>query len=419
MTHFAVTCPESPGHINPMTTLLVELQRRGHEVTWIGLADFEERVQQQGFQSIVIGEKLFPRGAFDRLMGELGRRSGLSAARYTLHIFHLAARLGLEEGIRSVQECGATALISDETVFTSRTCAEMCGLPWVTVCNALPICPDIDLPPNGLPWRFKAGAWARARNAIGYQAGRIALGRIIGEIRRFRKRQGLCDYNILWENTSRLATLAQISSSFDFPRANLPDWFHYVGALHDVSRRDPVDFPFEQLDGRPLIYASMGTAQNRLLKVFHTIAEACRRIDAQLVISLGGGVSPDAIGHLEGNPIVVKFAPQLELIERAALVITHAGMNTVAESIAAGVPMVAIPVTNDQPSVAARVQHHGCGEVVPLWSLSARRLSRAVNKVMNDPSYAERTRRQAGANKRAGGAARAADIIESAIGERT
>lgn len=75
----------------------------------------------------------------------------------------------------------------------------------------------------------------------------------------------------------------------------------------------------------------MGTLQNRLNDVFYTIAEACTDIDAQLVISLGGGQAPETFSNLPGNPLVVKYAPQLELLQKASLNITHAGLNTTLE----------------------------------------------------------------------------------------
>src|SRR6266853_6737775 len=55
---------------------------------------------------------------------------------------------------------------------------------------------------------------------------------------------------------------------------------------------------------------------------------------------------------------------RLSLLKRAALCITHAGLNTSLESLAQGVPMVAIPVTNDQPGVAARIAYTKTGEFV-------------------------------------------------------
>lgn len=174
-------------------------------------------------------------------------------------------------------------------------------------------------------------------------------------------------------------------------------------------------FPYERLTGRPLIYASMGTLQNRLLHVFEHIARACQGLGAQLVISLGGSADPGSLPPLAGSPLVVRYAPQPELIGRAALVITHAGQNTVLESLTHGVPMVAIPVVNDQPGVAARLAWRGAGEVVSLPRLSTPRLRQAVEQVLSGPSFAASARDLQAAIRRAGGPPRAAEVTEQAI----
>ncbi len=174
-------------------------------------------------------------------------------------------------------------------------------------------------------------------------------------------------------------------------------------------------FPFEQLTGQPLIYASMGTVQNRLLDVFKIIASACEGLDAQLVISLGGSATPESLPSLPGNPIVVGYAPQLELLPKATLTITHAGMNTTLESLSNGVPMVAIPVANDQPGVAARIAWTGVGEMVSLKELSVPKLRSAIVKVLTQESYKQRAIEMQEAIGRSGGVKRAADIIEQAV----
>ena len=126
----------------------------------------------------------------------------------------------------------------------------------------------------------------------------------------------------------------------------------------------------------------MGTLQNQIRRVFEMIAEACRELPVQLVISLGGSDDADEYAHLPGNPITVGYAPQLELLQKASLCITHAGLNTALESIAHGVPMLAIPITNDQPGVAARIQHHGLGRTTRLEKMTVpkvRTTQRALN----------------------------------------
>ncbi|MGH7128949.1 MAG: glycosyltransferase, partial [Planctomycetaceae bacterium] len=184
--------------------------------------------------------------------------------------------------------------------------------------------------------------------------------------------------------------------------------------LHARDSRPSVPFPFDQLDGRPLVYASMGTLQTRLGHVFSTIARACDGLGVQLVLSRGGSEAASIAGLPDGA-IVVEFAPQLDLLERATLTITHAGLNTTMESLMYGVPLIAVPITNDQPGVAARVKWTGTGDVVPLRTLSARSLRRAMARVLHDESYRRRAAEMQAAIARSGGVCRAAEIVEQAV----
>ena len=77
--------------------------------------------------------------------------------------------------------------------------------------------------------------------------------------------------------------------------------------------------------------------------------------------------------------------------------------------------MVAVPVTNDQPGVAARIAHHRVGVVVPLKELTSEKLRAAVNTVCSDSSYRDSARRLQHAIENADGLTRAADIVEAAL----
>jgi zeaxanthin glucosyltransferase len=215
-----------------------------------------------------------------------------------------------------------------------------------------------------------------------------------------------------------LAFVAQQPAFFDYPREALPECFHYTGPWHDpIGGGEPTDFPWEKLDGRPLIYASMGTLQNRLWEIFAIFAKACAGLDAQLVLSLGSrDQAPD--GALAGAPVVVPFAPQIELLKRTTLAITHAGLNTALESLSQGVPMVAIPITNDQPGVASRLEWLGVAEVVAPSRLSVPRLAAAIERVLREPAYREKARRYQQEIAHLNGLARAADIVDQAISLR-
>jgi MGT family glycosyltransferase len=160
----------------------------------------------------------------------------------------------------------------------------------------------------------------------------------------------------------------------------------------------------------------MGTLQNGVLRTFRMIAEACAGLDLQLVISLGGGQDPALLVDLPGDPIVVGYAPQLELILRSVLTITHGGLNTALEALQRGVPMVALPVTYDQPGVGARVEWWGVGHTIPLRQVTVERIRSAVRIVLDNPAYGERAAKLQSSIEAADCLNRAADLIEEAFG---
>jgi len=137
----------------------------------------------------------------------------------------------------------------------------------------------------------------------------------------------------------------------------------------------------------------MGTLVNGLAKVYQILLRAVGQLPGiQVVLSVGENVTPESLGTIPSNVIVVRRAPQIELLKRAALCITHAGLNTALESLAEGVPMVAIPIGYDQPGVAARIAHHGVGEFVDIEDLTVERVRGLIEQVMNSSEYREKAR---------------------------
>src|SRR5260221_1001429 len=163
----------------------------------------------------------------------------------------------------------------------------------------------------------------------------------------------------------------------------------------------------------------MGTLVNGMEHVYRAILEAVGRFpETQLVLSVGKNINPDDIGPIPANAIVVSTAPQIELLKRAALCITHAGLNTALEALAQGVPMVAIPIGYDQPGVAARIAYHGVGEFVEVGNLTERHLSELIAKVTANRDYRDKARWFQKVIAKGRGLDLAADIIERVFGER-
>jgi zeaxanthin glucosyltransferase len=116
------------------------------------------------------------------------------------------------------------------------------------------------------------------------------------------------------------------------------------------------------------------------------------------------------------NAIVVNNAPQLGLLKMASVCITHAGFNTVLEALTPGVPQIAIPVTNDQPGVAARIADKKTGKTTSLDGLDVSNLSALVDEVLNGPLYRDNSRSIQKAIVKKNGLSVAADLLEQAFG---
>jgi len=253
------------------------------------------------------------------------------------------------------------------------------------------------------------------RNALGYAISDWMTRPIARAVAGYREQWKLRPLTSPDDSFSTLAQICQMPREFDFPRAALPSTFHYVGPLRR-AQPSQVAFPWERIDGRPLVYASLGTLQGAREAVFRCFAEACDGLEVQLVISHGGGLTDAQAASLPGNPLVVNYAPQEELLARAHLTVTHAGLNTVLDSLTHGVPMVAVPITYEQPAIARRLERAGAGRSIPLSQLNAHRLRDVVLHVAKTPSYRSDASLLRRGIVEAGGVRKAADIIEKSCG---
>lgn len=414
MARIGAFCFPGTGHINPMTALARRLQQRGHEVVIFGIADTEVQVKAAEIEFCLIGESDYPRGALQELDRHLGKLKGLATFRFTVERVRNTARMVLRDGPEAVRRMHVDALLVDEADMGG-TVAEHLGLPYVSIALFPPLIQDDRIPPFCFGWRAGQGWWSRLRNRLGYRMLSHMAAPVFATVNEQRRAWGLKPLKRSTDTLSPLAQIAQLPAVLEFETGNRPPTLYYTGPFVDSLQRPKVNFDWERLDGRPLVYASLGTLQNGSEDIFRTIADACAGLDIQLLISLGGGLDPGRLGILSGDPLVVRYAPQLEIVKRAAAVITHAGLNTTLESLAEGVPLVCIPLGNDQPGVAARVAARGAGVVVPRRKLNAKRLRLAVNAVLEDEKYRRAAREVQASILRIDGLQLAADKIEGVL----
>ena len=403
-------CPNLPGHLNPLTALARHLQARNHEVVFL-------------YSTGAAGLPFIPGPENDPLrenLPEVSKLQGEDAVKFSLRVLMTQTETILKSLPVMVKANGIDALVLDTVQFYAELGPIQLGMPYIQVAAAAhfdfsgytPICL------YGWPHQTTPAALARNREGV---ANFVALLESANEgVKAYAKNAGL---NIDWEDPgstlSPLASITQVPRAFDFESSHWPSQFHHTGPFHDGRGRENVDFPWERITGEPLIYASMGTILNGRVDVFRTIVAArAKHKDLQLVLSVGDQVDPKKIGPVPNNAIIVKKAPQLELLKQASVCITHAGLNTVLESLAQGVPQVAIPVAYDQPGVAARIAHKQTGVVTSLDKLTADHLSALLNEVLSNSTYRDNARSLQKAIADANGLAAAADLIEQSLGVR-
>ena len=417
MAHVGLVCPNTPGHLNPMVALADAMRTLGHRVTFFLIADRPPAaVATAGFEVVLLGGAVYPAGEYHAEIRRLGTLEGRAAMKQTIAIGTRSTDAILTNGPALVRAAGVAALIVDQVSSSGGTVADELGMPFATVCNALLLNEEPGIPPFFTHWRPRATAWARLRNRVAWAGLNRLLAPVVRRIDGHRRRLGLSRHRRLADGWSRILQVSQQPETFEFPRRHLPDHFQFAGPLRLPGGYPPVAFPWERLDGRPLIYASLGTLQNRVADTFRMIAEACAALDAQLVLSTGNGIAPEALGELPGGAVAVAYAPQLELLRRSACTITHAGLNTALDALSCGVPMVALPVTNEQPGIAARIAWTGAGEALRLPDATPRILGDAARRVQSEPGYRAAAERIRDSIQASGGAARAAELIERSLG---
>ena len=406
------------GHLNPMTALARRLQSRGNEVVFFGVPDVEPFARAAGLDFVPYGEREYPVGSIAKVFSSVAKLHGFEVVRHScMDLNPDLTRVTFDYLAEKLATTGVEAVVIDTIHFFIELVPLSMSIPYVHIWNVLHLdfsgvtpvslfSSPLDTSPEGLN-----------RNALNLQKTEAILGPLAEVARSYAERVGLTiDWNDPAATVSKLAVITQTPKEFDFPGIPWPTQFHYAGPFHDDEGREPVPFPWDKLTDKPLIYGSLGTLVNGLNEVYEHILEAVEPLEnIQVVLSVGKNIDPENLGPIPANTIVVRSAPQIELLKRAALCITHAGLNTTLESLAHGVPMVAIPIGYDQPGAAARIAHHGTGEFIEVDELTTDRLRGLIEKVLQDSSYRERAEYFQKVIAKTRGLDVAAEVIEQAF----
>jgi UDP:flavonoid glycosyltransferase YjiC (YdhE family) len=335
------------GHINPMLKLGKMLARAGHDISFIGFAEHESYYSLQGV-------------AFVPILDNSHNDDRTSDARTPKQFNSVSKALGsMEEGAR------ASSLAFTEVKQEVERIAKALGPDLIIVDYLI------------------GGVAYHAVRTLGVRSALLASSYfempMLGDPGDDPER---------WE----LPVLVQCPKLFDYPNVHGTDNRIHIEASVDTDRRELYDFPWHRLDAtKPLIYCSVGSQPHlhpHSGRLFSAAIEAMQvKREFQMVLAIGRDACCDSFGRVPENVILVNWAPQVELIKRAALVICHAGLGAIKECILFAVPMIVFPCRWDHPYNAARVVAHGLGIRGSIKVVSAQKLLKSIETLSTTPAY--------------------------------
>lgn len=383
-----ILCPPFKGHLNPMLSLAQKLLERGHKIVLFYYTTENldaEFLRDLGINLVRIASEN-QKEDIDACLHVLSSLSGWKANKQTIDTYNILTTVNLYNLSSKVLESECQMLLVDQSILEGETIAHEANVPFITICNAIILNPDIEVPPPFVCWQPNNSLISKLRNLIGYIAIGIINGVPLRSIQKYRKHHNLPPYSPRFKEFEKaiwspIATITQQPACFEFKREKLPDNFHFSAPFINSKVRSNIEFCWEEIGDKPLVYASIGTLQHSVNDIYDKIIAACDNLNCQLVLSLGKKGKSNSYTRISRDVLLVDFAPQLELLKKSTLCITHAGLNTTLEALSNGVPMIAIPIANDQPGIAARIEWAGTGKVVNR-NCSVLELKSAICEVM-------------------------------------
>lgn len=385
------------GHLIPCLRLADELQRLGHQVVFCCMLAAEETVRAAGFEFVPLFASSLDRDYLVRESTGMGRARGLgllAPIRDSVRSQNAMFQALLDGEVdRTLADLRPDLILYDERFRFAGPAIHASGIPFLRLHTTVPL-------------HFRThlfGQPVRKPSPVMRMLGKVVHDTLVG--------LGLhARFEYAWETLLRQKNLGTSGNNPFFGVGGVdelmlfPEAFasiagtaaaarvHHAGACINQEHREEQPFPWERLkEDRPLILFSMGTRGYvskwvpPLLRAMVDVAK--QRPDWQFVLGTGTSADPATLDGAAPNLIAVRSFPQLPLLRRAAVMVTHSGFNTVKECIWEGVPMVALPLTQDQPFVARIVAKHGLGVMAPPRKLGAPGLLALLDKVSGDPSY--------------------------------
>lgn len=172
-------------------------------------------------------------------------------------------------------------------------------------------------------------------------------------------------YELRWSDVGhrlKIPDVVMSAEQLDLPFSVRP-LARYLGICVDESRVEP-EMASKEYES-PFIYCSLGTWSHSYRAAKTAIKAIVEGLLAEpnwhAVIQVGDYIEQSGLGELPDRIVLVRMAPQLEMLRHATAFVTHGGISSIREAVNFGVPMIVLPCQSDQPSNSARVSFHMLG----------------------------------------------------------
>ena len=269
--------------------------------------------------------------------------------------------------------------------------AQATGLPTATLMAQIYVRPTPGLPLLGTGWSPARGAVGRARDTVIPHLASWLLARTLPRLNRVTAHYGEAPLREVFELFDRCRrVLVMTSASFDFPAPRLPGNVRYVGPQLDDPHWAGAD-GWQRQGTEPLVLVTASSVYQGQTDMLRRVAQALGQLPVRGLLTTGRAVEPAAVSA-PSNVEVLRAVPHRRVLPEASVVVAHAGHGTVLKTLAAGVPMVCIPMGRDQRDNTVRVLRLGAGVRIKKRS-SPHQIAAAISEVLEHSHYAVAARR--------------------------
>jgi MGT family glycosyltransferase len=373
------------GTVPPELAIVRALVERGDDVTVIADAVLADDVAATGAAHVpwTTAPQHTTRDPKDDFVQEWRAKNPLQMfARVRDRFLCGPAALYAQDVVAELERRPADVVVASEMLLGAHIGAEAAGVPLVLLCPNVYALPGTGQPPIGNGWMPARGPLGRIRDRLFGALMERMFDSGLEALNSPRRGYGLAPLAHSIDQIRKSRTLVLMAEEFDFP-ATFPDTVTYAGAQLD----DPSwTAPWEPPPGHePLVLVAMSSTFQQQVPELRRVATALGTLPVRGVITCGPTVDPAEIGAPD-NVQVVASAPHSKVLRHASAVVTHGGHGTVVKTLAAGVPMLVLPMGRDQGDNAARVVAHGAGLRLRR-SASARRIARSLRRLLDAPSF--------------------------------